>query len=63
MRRAMFKLEYFHIIQRSVHPLDDLRLGPAELQRPECNLVENRRIKKLHVGILEYYSDTTPKAS
>src|SRR5262245_57053434 len=48
-----------HPVERLIDAGNDDLLRPAELQRAEGELVEDRRIEKLRVGVLKYEADST----
>ena len=51
----------FHLIERLGNPPDDFLAGHAELQRPERDLIEYRRIEELNVRILKNKSNPAAK--
>lgn len=61
MRRAVPEAGEREAFQCRVDPPQDFVLLPAKLQRAERQFVEDGRVEKLHVGILENQADASAK--
>ena len=54
VRRAIPQVRDIHGAQHCFHALANLRRGPAELQRTECQIVEHAGGEQLRVRILKH---------
>ena len=57
MRRAVLEMRDREFLERGVDALANFIFCPAELQRPEGELVEHGRTEELHVGVLKHQAD------
>jgi len=61
MRRPPLQVPNFHQIERFGDAPDDFLFGHAELQGPKRDLIEDRGIEELNVGILKNKSNPAAK--
>src|SRR6185369_15124063 len=61
VRRTIFQLRDAHELHGLANAPQNLIAGPLQLQRPERDLIEDRGIEYLHIGILEHQCDLATK--
>ena len=59
--RAVFQVGDLHFRHCGLHAVGDAFFWPAHLERAEGDLVKNRRVEKLDVGVLKNHADPPPE--